>query len=64
MEIKTNIYLSFNLIDSDNPDWINASEMAEKAFKEMDIDKNNKISKNEFLTVCLQSNKVCTMFAT
>ena len=50
-------------MQSENPRKLNPSVLAEQAFKEMDIKKDNKISKEEFLTTCLQSNKVCSMLS-
>ena len=47
----------------DNPDYLNADEMAKTAFKEMDYLKNNIITKDEFMRACLGSDKIITMLA-
>ena len=56
-------YFIIGYIFSDNPDHVNPSVLAEQVFKEMDINKDNKISYNEFSEACLKNNQVCSMLS-
>ena len=40
---------------------INCTEMAERVFKEMDINHDKKVAKEEFLTVCLNNKTISQM---
>ena len=55
------VCLSFFLID--NPEMINWDEMSARIFTEMDINEDNKITKEEFIQACLRNNTVSEMLA-
>ena len=42
---------------------INCNEMSERIFKEMDINQDNKVTKEEFIEVCLKNNTISEMLA-
>ena len=48
---------------SDNPDHINPSAIAEQAFREMDLDNDNKITCSEFVISCLKNTHISSMLA-
>ena len=48
---------------SDNPDHINPSAIAEQAFREMDLDNDNKITCSEFVLSCLKNTHISSMLA-
>ena len=47
----------------DNPEMINWDEMSARIFTEMDINEDNKITKEEFIQACLKNNTVSEMLA-
>ncbi len=49
------------LFEIDNPHRTRATKMAEIVFKEMDLNGDNKVTKDEFVTACLKNNHICTM---
>merc|ERR1712020_391377 len=46
-----------------NPEMINWDEMSARIFTEMDINEDNKITKEEFIQACLRNNTVSEMLA-
>jgi len=56
-----NLFVFFSLID--NPEMINWDEMSARIFTEMDINEDNKITKEEFIQACLRNNTVSEMLA-
>ena len=42
---------------------IKSDEMAERAFNEMDVNKDNKVTKDEFIDACLKNNTISGMLA-
>ena len=47
----------------DNPDHLDSDELAKQAFKEMDYNKDNTISKDEFLSACMGCDMISTNLA-
>ena len=47
----------------DNPDKLSPNMMAQVAFKEMDFNHDNSISKDEFLHACLGSDTISATLA-
>lgn len=48
---------------SDNPEQTSGEELAINAFKEMDIDLDGQVTRDEFLRACLAHKKISTMLA-
>ena len=42
---------------------INWDEMSDRIFKEMDLNQDNKVTKEEFIEVCLRNDTVSEMLA-
>ena len=47
----------------DNPEMMKLDEMAEKVFQEMDLNHDNKITKDEFVQACLSNKNISGMLA-
>jgi len=47
----------------DNPDEVTDKTLANCAFKEMDVDGDSKISKDEFVRACKANEKISSMLA-
>ena len=47
----------------DNPDDLNCTELAKVAFENMDFNKDNKITKEEFVRAAMGSDKIVGVLA-
>ena len=45
----------------DNPEMINMEEMSNRVFQEMDVNEDNKVTKEEFIEACLRNNTISEM---
>ena len=50
-----------SIIFSDNPEMINMEEMSNRVFQEMDVNEDNKVTKEEFIEACLRNNTISEM---
>ena len=53
----------FLIIYPDNPEMMKLDEMTEKVFQEMDLNNDNKVTKDEFVQACLSNKNISGMLA-
>ena len=51
------------IIQTDNPEMLNLNEMAARAFNEMDVNHDNKVTKDEFFKACMKNDTIAGMLA-